>query len=162
MEKCNIYGYVNANKVKITPYKKLICDRGYSNKILVFPDRLNGETEFGIVFDETTNPTIKISSCERVNCGLFCIDPYYVVPNFSPSISQEDKLIINLVNQDDLIILTPISFRMNESSNIKELFINTNDMILVNSNNFFAKKISAKNNDNIIVLKNVGRFSIME
>lgn len=155
------YGYVNKNNNKVTPYKKLICDKGYSTKVLFFPEGINGEKEFGIVFDGMSNPTIRLSSCEK-NCVIFCIDPNYVLPDYSPFICQEDKLAINLDNTKNLVVLTPIVFKATEGSKTKELFVNPKELILINVANFFAKRISSKNLNDLIALKNIGRFSIVQ
>lgn len=149
--KYHVYGYVNGANKKITPYSKLICSRGYCHKVLYFPEGYENQTEMELVFDESTNPAVKISSTNASNIRTLYLDPRMVAPDYKVEVDDEDRMVINLDRTDKLVVLTPVITCINTIAKEKTFLVKLSEPIMINTDNFFARRLLLSDHEDLRV-----------
>ena len=142
----NMLGYLGKNQKRTTPYKDLISNRGFSEKIFYFPDGLPGfkeNKEFAFMFNEKSNPFIIMNFCGETKLSFMCIDPFFVFGNYRPSISEEDKTALNALSTDELVFLAIV--KIDKENIAKGIFsegvLIVKSPLVINPKNNYGKQI---------------------
>jgi flagellar assembly factor FliW len=148
----NMLGYLGKNQKKKIPYKNLISNRGFSEKMFYFPDGLPGfkdNKEFAFVFNDKSNPFIIMNFCGETKLSFMCIDPFFIFKDYKPTPSEEDKMALNASSSDDLVFLTIV--KVDKGNIAKGVFsegvIIIKSPLVINPKNNYGKQILIDNPD---------------
>jgi len=142
----NILGYLGKNQKATSPYKNLISNRGFSEKMFYFPDGLPGfkeNKEFAFVFNEKSNPFIIMNFCGETKLSFMCLDPFFIFRDYKPTTSEEDEMALNASSTDELVFLTIVKIDKENiaKGNFSEGVIITKSPLVINPQNNYGKQI---------------------
>lgn len=146
----NMFGYVDKNGDKKYPYKDIISGKGYSENIFFFPEGLPGfenNKEFAFVFNTNTNPYILMNFCGETKLSFMCIDPFWIVSDYKPILSREDKLILNVDSEKEAVFLAIVKINKDnvEKGNMSNGSLILKSPLVINPQNCYAKQILLSN-----------------
>ena len=150
MSKINTLGYFDTKGNKKCPYKDLISDRGFSEKLFYFPDGLPGfkdNKEFAFLFSKNSNPFILMNFCGETKLSFMCLDPFCVLPNYKPVLSNEDKLLLNVMSKSEIVFLSIVKIdkKCIEEGNFSEGELIIKSPLAINPKNYYGKQIVISN-----------------
>ena len=145
--KLNEMGYVKADGARVMPYKNLISNRGYSEKMFYFPDGLPGfeeSKEFAFVFNEKTNPYILMNFCGDSKLSFMCLDPRMIISDYEVKLDDDTKMSLNINDPSDIVVLCIVKIDKENMASGK-LSCGTllkKSPLIVNVKNCWAKQIA--------------------
>jgi len=162
----NELGYLDKKNNKINPYKYLISNRGFSEQMFFFPDGLPGfeqNKEFAFVFNEKSNPFILMNFCGETKLSFMCLDPFFVFPDYNPSLSREDELTLNVLSVKELVFLTIVKIDKENiaKGNFSEGTLIIKSPLVINPKNHYGKQILMSKSEYMepFKFKDIGRIA---
>ena len=148
----SMLGYVGKNRKKVSPYKGLVSDRGFSERMFYFPDGLPGfreNREFAFVFNEKSNPFIIMNFCGDTKLSFMCLDPFFILRDYRPFLSDEDKTALNASSTDQLAFLTIVKFDKEniEKGDFSQGVLILKSPLVINPRNNYGRQISLTNKE---------------
>lgn len=126
--------------IEVSPYARLISVPVFSQNIFHFPlgiPAFENSKEFIFLLKPDTSPFLFMHALQPSDLAFVCIDPFLIMPDYKPKISEADRMTLNAGKSDDILLLTLVTV----SYDIRQTTTNLQAPIAINMQTNIGKQI---------------------
>ncbi len=100
-------------------------------------------TQYCLLFNESERPFAHLSALGGFNLEFVVVNPWLIVPDYRPDISDEELKAIDSPEDKDILVLTIVVL----ADNVADSTVNLSAPIIINTKNGKAKQVVIRNMD---------------